>query len=171
MSTAVPVIRQDGEGEQMWFAGGGTFTWKATGAETGGAFLLIEDRMVRGKTTPLHLHPNEDEAMYVLEGEVLVDIEGEQHHVRQGGFFFAPRGVPHAFMVISETARILALSTPGSGEAFYRDAGEPVRSAADASRPPDWARLRDVAERSESIELLGPPPFAATRQEASSAPA
>jgi hypothetical protein len=51
MSTATPIIRQDGEGEQMWFAGGGIFTWKATAAETGGAFLMMEDRMERGKTT------------------------------------------------------------------------------------------------------------------------
>ena len=159
MSTAVPIIRQDGEGEQMWFAGGGTFTWKATTAETGGAFVLLEDRMVRGKVTPYHLHPNEDEAIYVLEGELLVDIEGEQHPVREGGFFFAPRGVAHAFMVTSETAHVLALQTPGTGEAFYRDAGEPIGSAADALRPAEWARLRKVAEQSESIELLGPPPF------------
>jgi quercetin dioxygenase-like cupin family protein len=68
MSTAVPIIRQGGEGEQMWFAGGGAFTWKATAAETGGAFIMLEDRMVRGKTTPMHMHPNEDEAIYVLEG-------------------------------------------------------------------------------------------------------
>jgi len=166
MSTAVPIIRHDGEGEQMWFAGGGTFTWKATAAETGGAFLLLEDRMERGKATPFHLHPNEDESIYVLEGELLVDIEGEQHPVRQGSFFVAPRGVPHAFMVTSESARVLALQTPGTGEAFYREAGEPIHSAEDASRPADWARLRDVAEQSESIELLGPPPFAAAQQAA-----
>jgi quercetin dioxygenase-like cupin family protein len=165
MSTAVPIIRQDGEGEQMWFAGGGVFTWKATAAETGGAFIMLEDVMVRGKTTPLHLHPNEDEAIYVLEGELLVHIEGEEHRVGQGGLFVAPRGVPHAMMVVSQTAHILGLQTPGTGEAFYRDAGEPARSEDDASRY-DWARLREVAERSESIELLGPPPFAAAQQEA-----
>lgn len=170
MSTAVPIIRQDGEGEEMWFAGGGTFTWKATAAETGGAFLMLEDRMARGKTTPFHLHPNEDEAIYVLEGELLVDVEGEQHRVRKGGFFFAPRGVPHAFMVTSETAHVLALQTPGTGEAFYRDAGKPIGSETEASRPPDWARLREVAERSESIELLGPPPFAAAQQAETAAP-
>lgn len=67
MSTAVPIIRQDGEGEQMWFAGGGLFTWKATAAETDGVFFLLEDQMVRGKRTPLHLHPVQDEAMYMLE--------------------------------------------------------------------------------------------------------
>jgi quercetin dioxygenase-like cupin family protein len=159
MSTAVPIIRHDGEGEQMWFSGGGTFTWKATAAETDSAFLLLEDRMVRGKVTPFHLHPDIDEVIYVLEGELLVDMDGERHRVARGGFFFAPRGVPHAFMVTSESAHVLGLQTPGTGEAFYREAGEPVGSAADASRPPDFARLQEVAQRSESIEILGPPPF------------
>ena len=159
MSNAVPIIRQADEGEQMWFAGGGAFTWKATAAETGGAFIMLEDRMEQGKTTPLHPHPNEDEAIYVLEGELLVHIEGEQHRVGPGGLFVAPRGVPHAFMVTSATAHVLSVQTPGTGESFYRDAGEPVSSAEDAARPADWARLRAVANESESIELLGPPPF------------
>jgi quercetin dioxygenase-like cupin family protein len=160
-TTAVPIIRQGGEGEQLWFAGGGVFTMKASAAETGRAFVLFEDRVVRGKTTPLHMHPNEDETIYVLEGEILAHFEGEEHRVGQGGLFVAPRGAPHAFMVTSETARLLCLQTPGTGEDFYRDVSEPVRSAADASRPPDLARLREGAERSESIQLLGPPPFAA----------
>jgi hypothetical protein len=64
-------------------------------------------------------------------------------------------------MVTSESAHVLALQTPGTGEAFYRDAGEPINSAADAERPADWARLREVAERSDRIQLLGPPPFPA----------
>ena len=170
MSSAVPIIRQEGEGERMWFAGGGAFTWKATAEETGDAFLLMEDRMERGKTTPLHRHPHNDEAIYLLEGEILVDVEGEQHRIGAGGFFFAPRGVAHAFMVTSDTARVLALLTPGTCEDFYRRAGEPAASEAEAARPADFGRLRDAAERSESIELLGPPPFAAAQTEASGAP-
>jgi uncharacterized protein YjlB len=118
----------------------------------------------------MHLHPNEDEAIYVLEGELLVHIEGEQHRVGQGGLFFAPRGLPHAFMVTSETAHVLGLQTPGTGERFYRDAGDAITSPADASRPPDWARLREAAARSENIELLGPPPFADAQREAITAP-
>ena len=161
MSTAVPIIRQQGEGERMWFAGGGVMTWKATAEETGGAFLMLEDRMERGKVTPLHTHPDQDEAIYVLDGEIVAHVDDAQHRVGAGGVFFAPRGVPHAFMVASETAHILAFMTPGSGESFYRDAGEPVTTEADASRPADWARLRAVAERSDCIEILGPPPFAA----------
>jgi quercetin dioxygenase-like cupin family protein len=165
MSSAVPIIRQADEGEQWWFAGGGVFTWKATAAETGGAFIMFEDRIIRGKATPLHLHPNEDETIYMLEGEILVHVDGDEHRVGERGLFFAPRGVPHAFMVTSETAHILALQTPATGEPFYREAGEPSRSAADASRY-DWARLHEVAERSHSIEILGPPPFAGVPLEA-----
>ncbi len=160
MRTATPIIRQDGEGEQMWFAGGGVFTWKATAAETAEAFILMEDRMQRGKRTPMHVHPDQDEAIYVLEGELLVDVEGEQQRVGTGGFFFAPRGVAHAFMVTSDSARVLALQTPGTGESFYREAGEPLGDEFDASRPADWQRLRRVADASDCIEILGPPPFA-----------
>src|SRR3954453_4975366 len=138
MSTAVPIIRQRGEGERMWFAGGGLFTWMATAKETGGAFLMIEDVMERGKVTPLHAHPDEDEAIYVLEGEIVVYVDDEQHRVGGGGLFFAPRGVPHAFMVVSETARVLVLQTPASGESFYRQAGDAATSAQDAVRPADW---------------------------------
>jgi quercetin dioxygenase-like cupin family protein len=165
MTTTTPLIRQAGDGERMWFAGGGIFTWKATAAETGGAFILIEDVMEHGKVTPLHTHPNEDETIYVLEGELLVHVEGEEHAVGAGGLFIAPRGVAHAFMVVSETARILGLQTPGTGEAFYRAAGEPATAETDPSHA-DWNRLRAVAEQSENIEILGPPPFAAARQEA-----
>jgi quercetin dioxygenase-like cupin family protein len=159
-STAAPIIRQAGEGERMWFAGGGVFTWKANAEETGGAFIMFEDHMERGKVTPLHTHPQQDEAIYVLDGEIVAHVEdAPQQRVGAGGLFFAPRGVPHAFMVSSETAHVLSVQTPGSGESFYREAGEPVTSDADATRPADFDRLRAVAERSDCIEILGPPPF------------
>ncbi|MBA3615782.1 MAG: cupin domain-containing protein [Rubrobacteraceae bacterium] len=165
MSKAVPIIRGDGEGERLWFAGGGMWTMKATAEETEGAFTLLEDRMVQGKTTPLHTHPNLDETLIVLEGEILVHAEGTEHRLGPRGVAVAPRGFPHAFMVTSETARILTLQTPGSGEAFYRDATEPASAETDPGRPPDWERLRAAAERHpDLIEILGPPPFEAAKE-------
>lgn len=161
-SSAVPIIRGDGEGERLWFAGGGVLTMKATVAETNGSFMLFEDRMTRGKVTPLHLHPHAEETLIVLEGELVVYHEGTEYPVGSGGVAVIPRGVPHAFIVTSETARILALLTPGSGEAFFRAAGEPATDATDPDRPPDWDRLRKAAElHPEVIQILGPPPFAA----------
>ena len=164
MSTAVPIIRGEGEGERLWFAGGGVHLWKATAEETGGAFILFEDRMPRGKTTPLHVHPHEDETFVVLEGEILVHVEGAEHPVGPGGVAVVPRGTRHAFLVTSETARILALQTPGSGEAFYRDASEPATAETDPGRT-DFGRLRAAAERHpDTIEILGPPPFEAAKE-------
>jgi quercetin dioxygenase-like cupin family protein len=159
MSDPTPIIRQDNEGEQFWFAGGGIWTIKASSAETGGSLVIFEDRMVRGKTTPLHMHPTFDEALYVLEGEILIHVDGEQHRVGERGLVVAPRGVPHAFLVISDTARLLVTLSPGVGEAFFLSVSDPVTSPDDAARPADIPRLHTAAERSDHIELLGPPPF------------
>jgi len=81
MSAAGTIIREEGEGERLWFTGGGLWTMKATAEETDGAFILVEDRMTEGKMTPLHTHPNQDETLIVLEGEILVYAEGKEHRV------------------------------------------------------------------------------------------
>jgi quercetin dioxygenase-like cupin family protein len=159
MSEAVSIVRADGEGEHLRFWGGGVLTMKATAEETGGAFMLFEDLMSQGKTTPLHVHANEDEALYVLEGELLVHIDGADHPVGPRGVAIAPRGVPHAFLVTSSIARVLTLQTPGSAEAFYRGASEPAGADADPAGPVDLARVRESAERSGGMQVLGPPPF------------
>lgn len=161
MSTAVPIVRAEADGERRRFFGGGILTMKATADETGGAFLLFEDSMSRGKTTPLHVHAGEDEALYVLEGEILVHIDGEDHAVGPNGVAVAPRGVPHAFLVLSETARVLTLQTPGSAEAFYRGASEPAGAESDPAGPVSFDRVREAAERCGGMRILGPPPFEA----------
>ena len=167
MSNAVPIIRAVGEGECLAFAGGGLMTLKATSSETNGAFLLFEDSVVQGKTTPLHIHQNEDETFYVIEGEILVFLEGVEHRVGAGGVAVAPRGVPHAFMVVSKTARLLTLLIPGSAEAFYRAASDPATATSDPAGPVDFERVRAAAQLSRGMQIVGPPPF--KRQEAAPA--
>jgi len=56
---AVSVVRHADDGDARWFYGGGVHRWKATTEETAGVFLLFEDRMNRGKVTPLHSHPSD----------------------------------------------------------------------------------------------------------------
>src|SRR5260221_14248059 len=104
-SKVVRIVRAAGQGERLWFYGGGLHIWKATASETGGAFLLFEDVMSRGKTTPLHPHPEVDETLYVLEGEILLHIDGEEQRVEARRRTLAPRGVPPACLVTSTTAR------------------------------------------------------------------
>jgi quercetin dioxygenase-like cupin family protein len=160
ISKAVPVVRQDGEGERLWFYGGGVHTWKATERETGGSFILFEAVMSRGKVTPLHTHPC-DETMIVLEGELLVHVQGEEYVVGQHGVLMAPRGLPHAFMVTSETARMLVLETPGGSEAFYRGASVTATEQILEAALVDMALVQQSAKQNGGIEIVGPPPFAA----------
>ena len=159
ISTAVTVVRQDGEGERLWFYGGGEHIWKATEKETGGSFILFEAVMSRGKLTPLHTHPC-DETMVVLEGELLVHVQGEEYLLARHGVLVAPRGVPHAFMVTSETARMLVLETPGGSEAFYRGASVTATDDVLAAAPVDMSRVQQSAKQNGGIEIVGPPPFA-----------
>lgn len=156
---AVPLVRSHHDGERRWFFGGGVHTWKATADETDGAFLLFEIQMERGKLTPLHSHPDSDETMYVLAGEILMHLDGQEHRIAAGGLAVAPRGLPHAFMVVSETATLLCLHTPGCCQEFYWEASEPVDDETSFGIV-DFDRVRASAQHNRGIELLGPPPFA-----------
>jgi quercetin dioxygenase-like cupin family protein len=155
-TTREPVVRNPADCQQRWFYGGGVHTWRVTAEDTGGTFLLFDDEMDRGKCTPLHTHPA-DETMYVVDGEILMHLDGVEHEVASGGVAFAPRGVPHAFLVVSETAHVLWLHTPASCEAFYLAASEPLTP--DTERIVDLDRVRAAAQAAGGIELLGPPPF------------
>jgi len=159
-SAAVPIILRAGAGDRQSFAGGGMHTWKLLAEDTGGAFFVLEDEMTEGKTTPLHRHPEADETVYVLEGEILVEIDGTRTRIAAGGMTFTPRGTPHAFLVLSETARLLTMQAPGVGEAFYRDAS--TRAGTETQAVFDLGRLQaSAAANPRGIEILGPPPFAA----------
>jgi quercetin dioxygenase-like cupin family protein len=158
MNARVPIILANGEGDKRSFLGGGLHTWKLMTEDTDGAFFMLEDVMGQGKCTPLHRHPEADETVYILEGEILVNVDGHESRVGAGGMTFTPKGVPHAFLVVSDSARVLTLQTPGIGQAFYRGASEPATD--DTSETVDIARIQASAkENPRGIELLGRPPF------------
>ena len=163
MSSRSAIIRAEDEGEAVWF-NSDLFVFKATADETDGAFTLFEESSQRGKRTPLHLHPNVDETFCVIEGEILVHVEGLDTIVGQGGVASVPRGVRHAVLVTSETARVLTFVTPGSRELelFFKEVGEP---ATHRGLPPNVPlpidRIRAAAQKYGSVVILGPPPFMA----------
>jgi quercetin dioxygenase-like cupin family protein len=159
MDNLSSTVREADEGERRWFCGGGTHTWKATNNETGGAYLMFEDELDLGKVTPLHRHSGADETFYMLDGEILLHIDGQdQRSLHAGGIAIIPRGIPHAFKVTSAHATMLCLQTPGTGEAFYRQASEPAISGL-APLPIDFKRVAEAASHTGAIEILGPPPF------------
>jgi quercetin dioxygenase-like cupin family protein len=159
LMSLVPIVRNAGEGDRQSFAGGGLHLWKLLAEDTDGAFFLLEDTMVKDKTTPLHLHPEAHELTYVVDGEIELQADGNRSRVRSGGVSFVPKGVAHAFIVLSAEARLIALQSPGAvGQAFYRGASDPALG--DTADILDLARLQASATANpRGITILGPSPF------------
>jgi quercetin dioxygenase-like cupin family protein len=147
-----------GEGiDNVWWKSG-RVTVKAGGAETGHAFSQIETDDPRGSGPPLHLHHNEDETFYVVEGEITVRVGDERIDLTAGDYLFAPRGIAHAYVVRSERARMLVTASPGGVEQFFVSQGIPVTGSeppTDAVAPPMDEMVRLFAEY--GCEILGPP--------------
>jgi mannose-6-phosphate isomerase-like protein (cupin superfamily) len=100
---------------------------KASADTTGGAFTIFEER--DPVDTPLHVHTNEDELFYVLEGEHVFQVGNEEHRAGPGGLVFAPRGVPHAQRrVVPRTGRLLIMTSPAGFEGFFRALAEADRA-------------------------------------------
>ncbi|MFM9996393.1 MAG: quercetin 2,3-dioxygenase [Phycisphaerales bacterium] len=104
-------------------------TLLATGADTGGQFALIEVVAPPGPESgpPLHVHTREDEAFYVIEGRLRVQVADKELELGPGGYAFGPRGVPHRFWNPGPgRVKFLVLVTPAGLEKFFREAGRPA---------------------------------------------
>jgi len=146
-----------GEGRAIWFLRN-RMNVKATAATTGGAFGLVESVIAPGFSPPLHVHHKEDEAFYVLEGEVTMQCGDRRFRATAGAFVFLPRDVPHTFVVEGDRpARMLTLLTPGGGEGVFIDGGrEPDGEGLPPALPPDIEQLKRVSA-AYGAEIVGPP--------------
>jgi quercetin dioxygenase-like cupin family protein len=111
VASAAPYFREPAAGSSHNILGL-THIYKATGAETAGSFSLWEAVVAPGAGAPPHTHSREDEAFYVLSGELVIELEGEPapHRVAPGGFFFGARGRRHSFRNGGDQpARVLVL--------------------------------------------------------------
>jgi quercetin dioxygenase-like cupin family protein len=116
-ATTTPFVRAPGAGSTLNVLGV-THIYKATAAETGGSFSLWEAVLPPGAGAPPHTHTREDEAFYVLSGELTIESEGEAapHRVGPGGFFFGARNRRHAIRNVSDQpTRVLVLIAPSVG--------------------------------------------------------
>ncbi len=120
------------QGHAVWNSGG-LMTFKATGADTSGRFWLMEYLVGPGTTVPLHSHAGEDQAWYVIEGELRCTVGELAFKAPPATFVYVPRGVLHGLRVETSTARLLVLGTPSGAEHFFWETGE---SAGALTLPP-----------------------------------
>ena len=151
--TVQPLLSELDERDMCWFLGERTWL-RATTAQTGGALGFVEQVISAGFASPYHMHHNEDESFYVVEGEVRFVSNGQSWVLGPGGFAFLPREIPHGFRVEGNVpSRLLIFTTPAGFEGFVSALSTPEPPTG----PPDLEALtRTAAEY--GIEILGPLP-------------
>ncbi len=148
----------DNEGEAFWLLGM-LQTIKIGRDDTDGAYGLVEVLVPAGVGSPWHVHPEEDEWFYVLEGELTFWVADTKLSLTAGSFGFGPKGVPHTFYAEAGGARALVGFAPMQFEGFQRAVGEPAPERVlppPAEGHPDMQRLIPIA-KTNGFEILGPP--------------
>jgi quercetin dioxygenase-like cupin family protein len=121
----------------------------ARATDTDGRLTVFEQTTPAGWGPPRHVHANEDEIVYVLDGTYEVSLGDERRTVSAGGCAILPRGIPHGFRNVGETpGRFVCVITPGGLEEYFLE-------IARCSPPPSPAQLVGMA-KPYGLTLLPP---------------
>ena len=158
---AVPYSRRRG-GEESYLTMGYLMTWLAEGHATGGQFSLVEVVARQGTEPPPHTHANEDEAYYLLEGEMTFHVGEQTIEAGPGDYVWLPRGVQHAPLAKTPEIRTLVLITPAGLEEAFKQVSEPAQSSTLPplpDEPPDMEQMQQMLAVFEAygVEFALPP--------------
>jgi quercetin dioxygenase-like cupin family protein len=125
-----------------------TIAFKVSGQDSNGLFVLENTFHAKGGPAR-HLHHDQDEWFYAVEGEFIIEVGQERWTLKPGDSLLAPRKVPHVWAYVGDAiGRMLITFMPaGKMEAFFREV-----TKANAMPPQDRALWR-----AHGMELLGPP--------------
>ncbi len=141
------IFRRAGEGERL-AAVGDVYTFLATSEHTGDRYAIWHATIHPGGGPPPHVHTREEEAFFILRGELAAYDQGQRTVAKPGSLLILPRNSLHWFKnETEEPVEMLILIAPGGGEEMFRQFGRPWSSEA---RPPlpdreEIARLIAIA--------------------------
>lgn len=141
--TQQPTLRTSTEGRTIAVVGD-VYRFLATGEDTNGKYAMWEAIVPPGGGPPPHVHSREEEAFYILEGEIAFQV-GEKRIVATAGMFAnMPVGTPHSFKNESEKpAKMLISVAPAGLEGMFFEVGQPVVLGEQAS-PPSKAEIQKL---------------------------
>jgi mannose-6-phosphate isomerase-like protein (cupin superfamily) len=139
-----------GEGHSVSLGGMGV-VFKISGADTGGAFAVVEHPIDPGRLVLPHVHQHEDEYSYVLEGTIGARVGDHEVVAGRGSYLIKPRGLMHTFWNAGPgPARLLEVISPAGFEAYFVELAE----AADAGRRRELAAKYGVTYSSVWVAEL-----------------
>jgi quercetin dioxygenase-like cupin family protein len=124
---------------------------KISGSDTDGDLAIFEQTSVsKGRGTPLHVHPNQDEVFYVIAGNYKFKVGDDTLDLTAGDSIFLPRKVPHAWSQLSDSGKMLVTLQPaGKLENFF------VTMAA-LDHQPGQEELAKIFSDND-MQIVGPP--------------
>jgi quercetin dioxygenase-like cupin family protein len=155
--------RTSGAGVAYW-GPGDLYTFLATGEETNGAYFQLEAVVPPGAGPPPHIHHNEAESFYLVEGSLEMLLGDETVTAHAGDFVNVPRDTIHGFKNVgTETAKMVATFVPAGFESYFEEVFTRATDR-DATPPPVTPeliqRMTEAAPR-HGLEIL--PPAAPSR--------
>lgn len=149
------LVRADTQ-EQIAWIGGSVHSVILDSAATENRLAAFRSSMRAGAGSPVHVHDRDDETVFVLEGIGIFWAGDQRWELKSGDTAYLPRGVPHTYLITSDTVDMITVCNPAGLEEFFRTAGWDLSHP----RPPDWTvdigALQAAAEATGQ-RVLGPP--------------
>jgi quercetin dioxygenase-like cupin family protein len=112
------------DGDAYWWLGSLTLN-KVTRASTDGNVDIVDHRVPAGYAPPAHVHRDQDEIFYVIDGDFTVRCGNETWQAGPGSLVFLPRGVPHGFTMPNDApGRTLLINAPAGFADVISELGE-----------------------------------------------
>jgi quercetin dioxygenase-like cupin family protein len=129
------VVHRPADAGQSYVGPGDVYRFLVTGEETGGAYFAMEAIVAPGGGPPPHIHRNEDETFYIVEGGCEMLLGDETITAGAGDFVSVPRGHVHRFHNAgSELARLILTFTPAGMEKFFEETLQRAQHGAEMPR-------------------------------------
>jgi len=136
MSDVNPTINVPPQGRTIAVVGD-VYRFLATGEDTNGKYAMWEAVVPPGGGPPPHVHSREEEAFYVLEGEITFTVNDERIMAKAGTFANMPVGTPHSFKNDSDRpAKMLISVAPAGLEQMFFEVGVPLAEGVTTALPP-----------------------------------
>jgi quercetin dioxygenase-like cupin family protein len=149
-----PFALTPGDGLSIENPVGEILTFKAMAETTDGALTALETIASPGEGPPLHVHRDQDETIYTLDGQFRVQLDDALVDAAPGSYVFIPRGTAHTWQNVGDTpGRLLATIVPADRrfeQLFLRYSQLPPHERGAHA----FVRL---AQETQALEVIGPP--------------
>ena len=124
-----------------------------SGEQTKGQFCLLENKSDGNTMTPIHVHAQDDETVYIIEGELTAVIDGKPRRLSAGESIFLPRGIPHQLVNMGgNPCRYILIGTPALFDRFLAEGGHELQPG-EVAGPPTQAEIERLREASPKFGI------------------